>query len=257
MELVLDCRERDLYNACTSLIKTNENFKDIKLSSKNLELGDIIIKDSDKELLIIERKSISDLVASIKDGRYTEQSFRLNALEHHNHNIIYLIEGSVGKYTEKQMVFSAMFSMNYYKGFSVFRSFNLDETAYIVCNAALKMKKEKTKDPFYKNSEVSQLSSEICDEEKEEPKYCSVIKKQKNANITPDNFGEIVLCQIPSVNSVTAIAIMKEYKTINNLIEKLKENSECLNNITYQTDKKQTRKISKTCIKNIVTFLNL
>ena len=224
MEIILDCRERDLFNSCTSLIKTNENFKDIKLSSKNLELGDIIIKNAENGLLIIERKSISDLVASIKDGRYTEQSFRLNALEHHNHNIMYLIEGSVGKYTEKQMVFSAMFSMNYYKGFSVFRSFNLDETAYIVCNAALKIKKEKSKEPFYKNSAVvSTPQSDNCDEEKEEPKYCSVIKKQKNANITPDNFGEIVLCQIPSVNSVTAIAIMKEYKTINNLIEKIKD----------------------------------
>ena len=254
MELVLDCRERDLYNACASLIKTNDNLKDIKLSSKNLELGDIIIKDSENELLIIERKSISDLIASIKDGRYTEQSFRLNALEHHNHNIIYLIEGSISKnHFEKQMVFSAMFSMNYYKGFSVFRSFNMEESAYIICNAVLKIKKEKTKEPFYKNS-VNELQTEM--EPKEEPKYCSVIKKQKNANITPDNFGEIVLCQIPSVNSVTAIAIMKEYKTINNLIEKIKENSECLNNITYQTDKKQTRKISKTCIKNIVEFLN-
>ena len=31
MEIILDCRERDLFNSCTSLIKTNENFKDIKL----------------------------------------------------------------------------------------------------------------------------------------------------------------------------------------------------------------------------------
>ena len=255
MEIILDCRERDLYTTCANLLKSNDTFKDIKLSSKNLELGDIIIKDSDKELLIIERKSVSDLVASIKDGRYTEQSFRLNGIEHHNHNIIYLIEGNIPKSVERQMVFSAMFSINYYKGFSIFRSMNLEETAYTVCNATLKIKKEKLKEPFYKNS-VNELKTDG-ENKDEEPKYCSVIKKQKNANITPDNFGEIVLCQIPSVNSVTAIAIMKEYKTLNNLIEKIKENSECLNNITYQTEKKQTRKISKTCIKNIVDFLNL
>ena len=240
-----------LYNSNKPKIDTNEQTKS---NDVTLELGDIIIKDSDEELLIIERKSVSDLVASIKDGRYNEQSFRLNSLEHHNHNIVYLIEGNIPKSAERQMIFSAMFSINYYKGFSVFRSMNLEETAYFICNTVLKIKKEKNKEPFYKNSEKS---VDDTTQPVDEPKYCSVIKKQKNANITPDNFGEIVLCQIPSVNSVTAIAIMKDYKTINNLIEKLKENSECLNNITYQTEKKQTRKISKTCIKNIVDFLNL
>jgi hypothetical protein len=48
---------------------------------------------------------------------------------------------------------------------------------------------------------------------------------------------------------------MKEYKTINNLIEKLKVDKDCLNNIKYETEKKQIRKISKTCIKNIIDFL--
>ena len=32
------------------------------------------------------------------------------------------------------MVFSAMFSINYYKGFSLMRSSNIEETAYILCN---------------------------------------------------------------------------------------------------------------------------
>jgi ERCC4 domain. len=31
-------------------------------------------------LLIIERKTINDLLASIKDGRYTEQSLRLSQI---------------------------------------------------------------------------------------------------------------------------------------------------------------------------------
>ena len=40
-----------------------------------------------------------------------------------------------------------------------------------------------------------------------------------------------------------------------NLIEKLKVDKDCLNNIKYETNKKQIRKISKTCIKNIIEFL--
>ena len=88
-----------------------------------------------------------------------------------------------------------------------------------------------------------------------EQSYCSVIKKKKNENINKSNFVEIVLCQIPSVSSVTATAISKEYKTINMLIDKLNEDKDCLNSITYETNKKQVRKISKTCVKNIVEFL--
>ena len=243
MKLILDHRERDLYKAIISLIETDTTFKDIKIEIENLELGDIIIRDVEGvDLLIYERKTISDLASSIKDGRYSEQSYRLNALENHNHNIIYLIEGSVSKsYREKQMIYSAMFSVNYYKGFSTIRSYNLDESAYIICNAILKIRKEKDKKPFY-NKKV--FTEECVDS------YSSVIKKKKNANITVDNFGEIVLCQIPSISDKTALLIMNEFKTIKNLIKKLEDDKTCLNNI-----KSQTRKISKTSIKNIIEFL--
>ena len=251
MKLILDNRERDLYKLCESLIQTESNFKDIKLEIETLDVGDIIIRDDNgDDLLIYERKSIADLVASIKDGRYSEQSYRLNGIEHHNHNIIYLIEGTVNKKSsEKQMIFSSMLSIMYYKGFSVMRSYNIDETAYIVCNATFKIQKEKGKESYYK----SNTDVEVRDET--EKSYSSVIKKKKNANITPDNFGEIVLCQIPSVNSVSAVAIMKEYKTLNNLTESIKDDDTCLNRITYETEKKQKRKISKTVIKNIIEYL--
>ena len=49
----------------------------ININFANLNLGDFILKQSHNEiekiLTIIERKSISDLFASIKDNRYHEQ----------------------------------------------------------------------------------------------------------------------------------------------------------------------------------------
>ena len=251
MKLILDIRERELINICEEIIKNNNNFKDIIIEKESLELGDMIIRDKDNnDIIIYERKSISDLIASIKDGRYSEQSYRLNGLEHHNHNIVYLIEGNINKtLKEKQMVFSAMFSINYYKGFSLMRTSNIDETAYILCNSLIKIMKEKDKTPYYKNNDTN-------DTNKEEKSYSSVIKKKKNANITHDNFGEIVLCQIPGISSVTACAIMKEYNTVNNLIDCIKKDNKCLDNITYETDKGQKRKISKSSIKNIIGFLD-
>ena len=63
---------------------------------KPLVLGDITIENEDgKELVIIERKTVADLAASIKDGRYREQSARLTSYSLDNHRIVYLIEGSL------------------------------------------------------------------------------------------------------------------------------------------------------------------
>ena len=62
---------------------------------KNLEQGDFIIRDQDENiLLIIERKTISDLLSSVKDSRYTEQSDRYSQLDIPSSKIIYLIEGN-------------------------------------------------------------------------------------------------------------------------------------------------------------------
>jgi ERCC4-type nuclease len=212
--------------------------------------------------LVIERKSINDLIASIKDGRYEEQSYRLNGLTHHNHNIIYLIEGDMNKANhfkdakiEKLTVCSAIFSLNYYKGFSVIRTFNLEETATFLCNTFVKLNKERSsKKAYYDIVDATALrdqSAEVsCDKE-----YVNVIKKVKKDNITSENIGEIMLCQIPGISSVSALAIMNKFKTFNALIKELELNSTCLDDITTVTKTGQNRKISSKIIENVKKFL--
>ena len=85
--------------------------------------------------------------------------------------------------------------------------------------------------------------------------YVSVVKKVKKENITPENIAEIMLCQIPGISSVTAIAIMDKFKTIPNLINEIQQNDNCLKDISYQNSKGQSRKINKTSLANIVKFL--
>ena len=251
MKLIIDVREKLLYETCQRFINTDETFKNIVIENKSLEIGDVIIEKDDRNIIIFERKTVDDLISSIKDGRYNEQSFRLNGSNHHNHNIVYLIEGNPMKYSKnKQMIYSSMFSICFYKGFSLMKSLNVEETSYILCNAVLKLLKEKSK-PFFYTECISNPLENI-----DEKSYSTVVcKSKKNANITIENFGEIILLQIPSVNSVTAIAVMDIYKTINNLINSIKENSDCLNDIKYKTSSGQMRKISKTCIQNINKFL--
>ena len=159
MIVKVDTREAALLQQIYYQVSVIPVFKSIKVISETLPIGDIIINDDNEDKIIIERKSVNDLLSSIKDGRYEEQSYRLNGLNHHNHNIVYLIEGDVNKVNrfkpdnqlEKLTLYSAMFSLNYYKGFSVFRSFSLDETANIICNMAYKIGKDLSKKPYYQN----------------------------------------------------------------------------------------------------------
>ncbi len=272
MIVKVDTREQSLLQQINKLIDTIPIFNKIIVQSETLPIGDIIICDGDTEKLIIERKTISDLQSSIKDGRYEEQSYRLNGLNHHNHNIIYLIEGNLNNsynqnrfksentgVTEKLTLFSAMFSLNYYKGFSLFRSFSLEETAIIICNMAYKLEKENTcKKAFYQIN-LDQISSDQIQSgeltEPQESSYVSVIKKVKKENITCENIGAIMLCQIPGVSSATALTIMEKFKTIQNLIKSLETNPECLKDISSTNAKGQTRKINKSSIANIIQFL--
>jgi crossover junction endonuclease MUS81 len=275
MIIKVDIRENDLYTRLKNLILFTPSLKDIQLTTETLPIGDIIISDEKHDKLIIERKCINDLLASIKDGRYEEQSYRLNGLEHHNHNIYYLIEGDINKMNnrfknidvEKMTVYSAIFSLNYYKGFSVMRTFNIDESAIFICNTANKLKKTE-KLPFYKSISNIPLSSSSSEENTNyinsvedmtgggsDKDYVNVVKKVKKENITEDNIGEIMLCQIPGISSVTSLAIMEKFKTISNLITQLETNNDILKDISYTNTKGQIRKINKTSILNLIKFL--
>lgn len=162
MKLVIDCREKELLKQINQQVLFTPPFKKIKVTSENLPIGDILIKDdSDNDLLIIERKTIPDLLSSIKDGRYEEQSYRLNGMEHPNHNIMYLIEGDTNnkKYfqkVDKMTFYSSLLSLNYYKGFSVIKTQNLTETAVFICNSLIKIQKNNDlkRQPFYINNIV-------------------------------------------------------------------------------------------------------
>jgi ERCC4-type nuclease len=293
MFIKVDSREKDLVTKMTYYISSIPAFRNLKVITESLPIGDVIISNNNEDILIIERKTIIDLLSSIKDGRYEEQSYRLNGTPLHNHNIMYVIEGDVNKMNmfretkfEKLTLYSAIFSLNYYKGFSAIRTFTLDETALFICNCTSKlMKGEATeRKGFYSNksgipssittnttnnatintteetSENDVINNEHTEETTEQQKddcknYIGLVKKVKKENITPDNIDEIMLCQIPGVSSATAISIIKKFTSIANLIKSLEENEKCLNDVTNTNNKGQSRKITKTSIANIVKFL--
>lgn len=243
MKLILDTRETQLITLCKPILS-----KSIELEVKPLDIGDaLILDDEGHELLIIERKAVSDLLSSIKDGRYAEQSHRLSGYkEVHNHNIFYLIEGSISS-IDKSLVMASMVSLSYYKGFSVIRTFNVQETAFLLCSMVSKIGKEQGKRvPFYQP--ITETGEET--NKAETDSYSTFIKKKKSDNITPSNFLEIILCQIPSISTITAKAICGSYTDLKVLIRDLEEDKFCLSEI-----KSNNRKIGKKCSEKVYMYL--
>jgi len=256
MKIIFDFREKELINHSKKYIETH-NLSHIEILVERLDIGDIIIKNDEKELLIIERKSIKDLMSSIKDGRYKEQSYRLNAYNIHNHNIIYLIEGITSGFgyipdnrVNINTIYSSMCELLCYKGYSLLKTNSINESCEIIIRFADKIYRN-NKDLYYF---LSSDNNESINEIEVEP-YCSTIKKVKSNNINIENIGEIMLCQIPKISGNIAHKIMTKYKTIKNIINSYQENNNILEEFTYENDKNQIKKLTKPAIENIKKYL--
>ena len=255
MKIIIDNREKKIIQELSK--RETETFE-----CKPLDVGDIHICDEiDNIILIIERKTISDLLSSIKDGRYSEQSLRLSSNCLHNHNIHYLIEGPITKNQNAELVYSTMCSLTYFKGFSILRSNSVNDTCDILIAFFKKIKKEiqKNKHCYYTNDKIisdGDLSFNMS-YDNNNTDYCSIIKTCKKDNITPENILQLMLMQIPKINSKTAYAIASKYITISNLLNIIENNKNELYDIKLLNEKTQkTRKINKSAIDNICKFLN-
>jgi ERCC4-type nuclease len=250
MQLLIDLREpKTLVNYIISLNETAST--KITIVQKNLDIGDYVFFDeiNAKELLIIERKSLADLEASIKDGRYSEQSFRLNETTLHNHNIIYLLEGAIIKYNPKfrNTLYSSLFSLNYYKGFSVINVLNQTETGDILLAFASKLLRE-NKPGFY-----SDLSNNENNNENNNISYISTLKTSKKSHINSDNIFQLMLMQIPGISNVSALALANEFKNMESLLNALKSaNIEKFENIKLASGRKLSKKIITSLKENLV-----
>lgn len=261
IQIVIDKREHKIIEYIV-----NSHIKDtlpdyITLQYDVLTIGDILIKYNEEIHVIIERKTITDLMASIKDGRYAEQSLRLQNDHTHNHNIIYLIEGIFSTLSRKehQIINSCFTSLGIFKGFSLMKTNSIAETTHYVFDMADKIFRSLNngKKIYYVTPTTSCEASQNIDETQpssENRNYCNVIKTVKKDNITRENIGNILLMQIPGISTTIATAILENFRDFHHFISEINENPSCLDNMKYES-KGKTRKINKNCIDNIKDFL--
>lgn len=252
MSILIDNREHKLIASIQAIAPT------LNVTIGALPLGDIVLNGS----ILVERKTIDDLVASIKDGRYNEQSFRLaGTTDYDNHNIMYLLEGDIRGYKPdvRARVYSAIVSLSHFKGFSVMRTMSVDETAAFLVQAATKLAKEAAAPsghrPYRAAAAAAEGESSVSVSGGTKAPYVSAVKRIKKDNVTPANIGEMLLCAIPGIGDVVAVAIMAHYdgKWLR-LMQDVVDNG-ALPAISYTNDAGQTRKVSSKCLADIVRYL--
>ena len=283
--LTIDTREAKLID----LIKADANFK-IPYEIKNLQIGDIILTPANNptKSLIIERKCIPDLLASIKDGRYKEQKLRLQAEVARNSETIicYLIEGSTQtdfRYPADKVVFNgAMVSSIFRDKIPLIRTGNLKETLEMICRLYERMVKD-IKDFFppirnsidlntNSNSNIDNGVNANPESNANEVQsqtggstvsYLDSIKKCKKENLNPKLWNQIALSSIPGVSTNIAQKITEVYPTIRQLIDAYEacDNEEArvkiISEIILTDNGKVKRRIGNVVAKRIMEYLYL
>ena len=252
IQIVVDCREDALLNRMNTV-------EGLCIESKSLPIADIAFVDpaTGQDILLFERKTLQDLLASIKDGRYEEQSHRLlHSTGVPPHHIVYILEGLLSQLrsdAERTLVFSTITSLSYFKGFSVFRTSTVQETADLLIAMSRKIEKDlqKGRRPFYVQTHLVANA----DPSENVNAYSQFVKKVKKENITRANIAELMLSQIPGVSASSAAEILAHYGgSILRVIEECSTETP-FQHVVLKTTNGKTRKLGSNVREALVTYL--
>lgn len=194
MSLIIDNRERHLI----PLLGTDAMVQ-------VLAIGDIIV--GSPPALIIERKTIKDLEASVLDGRYREQKTRLLAhCQETGASPLYILEGPYSSTTGRLAVpalLKLVARLQYKHGIPVLHTASLEETAVAVRALADYYKEDPTN--FTRSTEPLRAIDAV-----------HVTKKVNAAD--PKQFMVAALAQCPGVSTKVAEAIHTSYPSWSTLL---------------------------------------
>ena len=239
MKLYIDSREHQLISLFSEI--------DIQIEQKQLDIGDILITDdNDQVYCIIERKTIKDMLASVKDGRYREQKSRLLSNFNKKH-ILYLIEDfysfeGLDNGSIKSTIIHSLFRDELKYIFSK----NLKDTFYVIqCIYA----RINAHPEYFMITESGSVSGG------NDVGYFSLNSIKKSNSDCPESINKALYCQIPGVSSQSAGALYDHYGSFAEMIVSLKELSQEDKMKNLQSIKVNNRKMNKNIITNIMKYV--
>lgn len=242
--ITFDNREKEL-------IKILEE-KGYSVNLENLDIGDIQFTDlKTKEIIIvIERKTLADLSASIKDGRYKEQKERLLHSIKKSCRKIILIEGddyntfSLPLNTLNSVIINTLLRDNMH----IYISKSKEDTILFIENIMAQL-------PKYYNDLQKEI---ILGEEKtfQNEFNCQTSKKE---NITLSICFRNMLCQIPGISNTIANIFVEKHNNIEDFINYFRKNyndkNTIINIISNEKYGKNNRKIGNKIAEKIFNHI--
>jgi ERCC4-type nuclease len=209
LKIIIDSRETNLFNNIIERDLDKYTNK-ITIVKQQLEIGDIHI-EMDDLIYVYERKTINDLLSSVKDSRYKEQKSRL--LSNYK-NVNYIIEGSdiiaSNNLHNQNLLTSIYFNSTYRDNIKIFFTKNVNDTITFLLMLSTKI--------------IDKPHNFILNEtQKTEPNYIDIckIKSKKSDNIDKETCYLLQLSQIPNISKQIAKNIKDIYPTMKILINTL------------------------------------
>ena len=249
IELVIDMRERELE---LELDKT----KSIRFKVEQLDLGDIVFRKGTDVILIIERKTVNDLKASICDGRGREQKARLLNSGIQRDRVMYLIEGNLDKSLDSKVnglpvstLVGSLINTQLRDNIKVYKTASMRETGEFIVKLLDKLNKDG--DDYFREGEQKISASE----------YSATLKKKKKANMTAEVWFISQLALIPQVTEKISEVIVEKYKNVRVLLEEYNKTpdhlkSKLLSDLKYSITNGKERRIGDKISDRIYKFFH-
>lgn len=206
---------------------------------ENLEYGDFQLLFQGQIQFIFERKSIDDLIASIKDGRYNNQKARLFQAFKPT-QIFYIIEGNLqfnaSNDRNVKMTQSSVINTMLRDKIGCFHTRNHQETYELLLNIHRRF----VEDP-----------KKFC--EPEAPREQAIVETSAHDDATKVFVG--LLCQIPGISTLSASCFVERWSTFAAMYQELLALDEPARVALLSTLKVNGRKISKRIVEGIQRFL--
>ena len=245
IELVIDNREHEL------ILKLQSS---TSIKVEQLEVGDILFRLEGETVLIIERKTVNDLKASICDGRGREQKARLIGSTPRQ-RIIYLVEGSLDKTLNSKIggvpvstLIGSLINTQLRDGIKVYKTSTIDESAEFIIKLYEKL--EKDGDTYFMTEDGKSSDSS----------YAATLKKSKKANMTPKIWFIAQLSLIPQVTEKVSVIIVEKYPSVKMLLQEYEKTPEhlrikLLSDLTFTLTTGSSRRIGDKMSARIYHFL--
>ncbi|RPH94144.1 MAG: nuclease [Calditrichaeota bacterium] len=210
--LKMDFRERQS-GVALELKKYDD---ELTIEMANLRMGDYNLADQ----LIIERKTLSDFLQSIKDGRLFRQAYQM---AFSSHRAVIIIEGDDAHdcHMKREAIQGALVHLNVILGIPLIRSHGIGETAQLIHFMAEQWCREKTarvKPPIVR-------------------RFGHPLSKRNRQKMS-------VLQMLPHIGCARALELLQKFGTIRNVINQ------------QPTELHKTKGIGEHLANEIVNFVN-